>query len=477
MPELTQKILREVLDSIKPRPEEKRRLLAVAKNALRIAGKEAKKVKGKAMLAGSITRDTWLPGKMEFDVFIMLPSSMSEKELEDLGLKFGKKVITDLKGKYRVEYAQHPYVSGDASGVNIDVVPCFDVKDPLKMKSAVDRTPFHVKYIERHLRPAMADQVRLLKQLCKANMMYGADAKTEGFSGYVCELLTIKYGDFLGVLKGTAEWAPGHIIDIEGHFPAKDFHKIKKTFKEQTLILIDPTDSRRNTAAAVSSENFFRLKKIARNFLKAPSKDFFFERAIKPVDEKELIQLQMKRRTELLMIKFSPPDVVPDILWPQLRRFSERLQDILEEVKYEFKVLRRDSYTNEKDLAVVLLEMEVSKLPAVQKRVGPKVSDHDDSMRFVEKYKTQSMTGPFIEENYWVVEVNRKFLSARDKLNDSLSRDAEILKAKGIPNFIADQIPKGFEIVSENEKMMEIISKDPNFGIFLRRYFEKDNLA
>ncbi|HKZ45712.1 MAG TPA: hypothetical protein VJ343_03330, partial [archaeon] len=225
------------------------------------------------------------------------------------------------------------------------------------------------------------------------------------------------------------------------------------------------------------AENFFKFKKIAMGFLEKVSGEFFFEKEFKAISENELIQIQMKRRTELLAVKFAPPSVVPDILWPQLRRLSERLQDILEEVKYEFKVLRRGEYTNEKDLAVVLLEMEISKLPAIQKRVGPKVSDFDDSKRFIEKYKSQALAGPFVEDDHWAVEVNRKFLTARDKLIDSLNKDAKILKAKGIPNFVADQIAKGFEVIYDNEKFMQLIRQDNSFGTFLRRYFEKESLV
>lgn len=158
-----------------------------------------------------------------------------------------------------------------------------------------------------------------------------------------------------------------------------------------------------------------------------------------------------------------------------MRRFAERLQSILEETKYEFKVLRKDCYTNEKDIALVLLEMEISKLPIIQKRVGPMVSDLDDSKRFLEKYK-DALRGPFVEDNFWVAEVKRKFLTAREKLQDSLSEPTNILKAKGIPNYIAEQLKKGFEIFSENVKIVELIEKDNGFGVFLRKYFEKESL-
>jgi tRNA nucleotidyltransferase (CCA-adding enzyme) len=470
------RVLKEVLKKIKPSAEERKSLNSVIRKCLKVAKKEARKFKAKPMIAGSVTRDTWLPGKKEFDVFILFPPKMTVKQLEKRGLEVGKKIIKELKGSFRIEYAQHPYVSGNVEGIEIDIVPCFNVASTENLKSAVDRTPFHVKYLQKNLPLKLSDQVRLLKQFLTANKLYGADAKTEGFSGYVCELFIIKYKSFLNVLKQALNWKPGEIIDLEKFYKKEDFSQLRKMFFKQVLILIDPTDKNRNTAAALSAENFFKFKKLAEEFLKNPREEMFFLREVKPITEKELIEKLLERRTELILIKFSPPEVVPDVLWPQLRRFAERLESILEETKYEFKVLRKDCYTNEKDLAVVLLEMEVSTLPEVQKKVGPEFFDFEDSKRFLEKYKSLAISGPFIEGKNWVVEVKRKFRTAREKLFDSLSVDVSILQAKGIPNRIAEQISKGFEVISDVNRIIELVSKDRDFGIFLRKYFEKESL-
>lgn len=470
------KVLKEVLVEIEPKPEEKKKLADLAKKTLQITNKEAKRYKAKTILAGSLTRGTWLPGKKEFDVFVIFPEKLKLKKLEEYGLKVGKTVIEKMGGKYRIEYAQHPYTSGNIEGVEIDVVPCYDVKSPEKLKSAVDRTPFHVKYIEKNLPKKAVNEVRLLKQFLTSNGIYGADAKTEGFSGYVCELLIIKYKRFVNLLKEAANWEAGETIDLEKFYKKDDYFKLRKNFWNQVLVLIDPTDKNRNTAAAVSGKNFFKFKKLAKEFLQNSNKEMFFERKLKELTEEELILRQMARRTELILIKFNPPDVVPDILWPQLRKFSDRLHSILEEVKYEFKVLGSDVYTNEKDLAVVLLEMEVSKLPKIQIRVGPSIFDLKDAENFLKKYKGNSLAGPYVENNFWVAEIRRKFLTAREKLEDSLRKTAEVLMAKGVPNNIAEELEDGFEIISDNERIVQLIKKDQNFGIFLRKYFEKESL-
>jgi len=474
-----QKVLKEVLDDIRPAADEKRLLHSTAKKVFSVARKEARKFRAKPLIAGSITRDTWLPGKMEFDLFIMFPEKLSGKKFEDAGLKIGKAVFEKMGGSWKVEYAQHPYVSGKIDGVEVDIVPSYDVKSPEQLKSAVDRTPFHVKYLEKHLPLRLSDQVRLLKQFLTANGIYGADAKTQGFSGYLCELLVVRFKNFVGVLQNALKLVPGEVVDIEKFYKKEEHKKLGQMFKEQALIIIDPTDRARNVGAAVSSENFFRLKKIAAEFLQSPSYELFSQRIYSPITENELVLNQIQRRTELILVRFSPPKVVPDILWPQLRRFSERLESILEETEYEFKVLRRDEFTNERDLAVVLLEMEVSKLPGVQKRVGPKVFDLDDSQRFLKKYKGSSVLsgGPFVENGMWTVEIQRKFMAAREKLQDSLMDDVKVLKAKGVPNHIANEIAKGFEIILESRRMMELVKQDSGFGVFLKRYFNPESLV
>ncbi len=471
-----QKILGKALAKAKPKKSEENLLLELSKKTLEIIREKAKKYQAKAILAGSITRNTWLPGKREFDVFILFSPDLPETKLEEYGLLIGRETVKQLKGKFSVEYAQHPYASGLVQGVDIDIVPCYEVESAEKIKSAVDRTPFHVRYIEKNLPSALSDEVRLLKHFLTANKIYGADAKTEGFSGYVCELLTIRYGGFAEVLKAVSKWNASEVIDLENYYKKEEYSQLRKNFKNQPIILIDPTDRNRNTGSPVSAENFLKFRKLAKEFLGRPSENYFSEKKLQPITNKELLRIQTHRKTELLSIKFTPPKVVPDILWPQLRRFAQRLQDILEETKYEFKVLRSDVYSNEKDFAMVLLEMEVNRLPHVQKRIGPSVFDVNDSARFLEKYK-KSLTGPFVEDVNWVVEVKRKFITAHEKLLDTLKKNSEILKAKGIPNYIAEQLVKGFEVISDNKKIVQLIKKDKNFGIFLKKYFEKESLV
>ncbi len=466
-------VLEEVLKKIRPTLEQRKKFNSLSNKILEVTNQRASKYRGKAIIAGSLTRDTWLPSKNEFDVFVIFPKQVSEEDLEKYGLEIGKKVIEDLGGSWRIEYAQHPYVRGSINDIEVDIVPCFEVESGEEIQSAVDRTPFHVKYLDKKLPRQLSDDVRLLKAFLKANEIYGADAKTEGFSGYICELLIINYGRFIDVLQAVDRWLPKEIIDIENYWDEKDYKKLRKNFMDETLIIIDPVDRNRNAAAAVSAENFYKLKKVAREFLEEPKVEMFFKKPVQPLTEKELkLQLQ-NRGTELILIKFGRPDVVPDILWPQLRRAVKRLEGIMHE--YEFQVHRSDCWSDEKDSCVILLEMEISKMPLIDEKIGPYVWKEDNAKDFIKKYDGIAINGPYIRDNTWRAEVKRQWKSAIGKLKDSLSDKEEILEAKGLPNYVASEIVEGFEIL-ENEKISELL-KDKEFGVFLRKYFEKEKLG
>jgi len=182
----------------------------------------------------------------------------------------------------------------------------------------------------------------------------------------------------------------------------------------------------------------------------------------------------LKRGTEILLIKFKPPKVSPDILWPQLRKFAERIASILEERKYEFKVYGKAAYTDENELAIVLLELEVYYLPNVQKIVGPIVFDVKNSKAFLEAHKNP-LVGPYVEDDRWVVEVERRFKTAKEKILDSLSKPVDILKAKGIPSYIAEALSKGFEII-EGLEIEKLLRERRDVGTFFYNYFNKNKL-
>ncbi|MEM5812719.1 MAG: CCA tRNA nucleotidyltransferase [Candidatus Aenigmatarchaeota archaeon] len=491
MPEKSQvlkihQLLTEVLRKITPSEEEQKETKAFIEKVLGVTEKILKPYGLEKTLAGSYMRDTWLPDKKEFDIFIMFPESHTRESLEKTGLEIGRKIAKELGAEYVIAYAEHPYVRArvftksvkeerkiigkarkkeKGSWYDIDIVPCYAVQSAEKIKSAVDRTPFHNRWLSENMSPALAPQVRLLKQFAKGIGIYGSDAKVLGMSGYLCELLIIHYKSFKNFIDQASQWEAGCVlIDIEGHHNERE--AVIKRFRNQPLVVIDPVDPKRNVASSFSPENFTKLVKSCRDFIESPSENFFFPKKEKP-DPKKIKKLLDGRGTRLVGVRFSRPDVIDDIIWPQIRRTSRRIADILKE--NEFVVMGRDCWADQKE-CILIFEMEVWSLPKVRKLVGPFVFSKRHSDEFVAKYSKAGRV--WVEGIYWVAETKREFTTAEEKLRKSLKDTEKNLKSKGIASYPAKSISKKFEIL-EPKEILNLAKKNQEFAEFLQSYFKK----
>ncbi|MDD1745728.1 MAG: CCA tRNA nucleotidyltransferase, partial [Candidatus Methanoperedens sp.] len=250
-----------ILSRIKPKDPEKQKLSALADSLIsRInAIGRAEGLDITAILVGSTARSTWLSGEHDLDIFIMFPPDVSREYLEEKGLYVARKMAAQAQSSEE-RYAEHPYINAVFDGYEVDLVPAFRVASAAEIKSAVDRTPFHNRFVLSSIK-GLEDEVLLLKQFLKGCGVYGSELKTHGFSGYLVELLVIHYGSFMQVLEATREWKPGMKIDIEKH---------ASIAQADPLVMVDPTDPARNVAAALSLDNMCIFIDRAREFLKKP---------------------------------------------------------------------------------------------------------------------------------------------------------------------------------------------------------------
>src|SRR5438034_172422 len=295
-----------VLARIRPSAEEEARIERAVKdllerltNLLRSKGWEAK-----PFLAGSVAKGTHLTGT-EIDVFVAFPPDLPRSDLESRGLALGK--ILE-RGEHR--YAEHPYTRGWHAGFEVEIVPCYRITDATQRMSAVDRTPLHVDYVLGRIKEGQADEIRLLKAWAEGIGVYGAEAKILGFSGYLCELLVLKYGTFRGVLEASLAWRRGLVVELDR--PAG------RSF-EEPLVVIDPVDPNRNVASAVSIEQLATFVHASREYLMNSSERFFFPRPLKPLSIPKLRAAAKRRGGGLLAIAIPAPSVTEDVLYPQLR--------------------------------------------------------------------------------------------------------------------------------------------------------------
>ncbi len=445
----------EILKKIAPSEKEKEKFNKTAGKLLAEVEREVKKIDSRisAALLGSASRNTWLRYEKDMDVFVLFPLEYGKNELEKVVTKMGRKILK----KPEKRYAEHPYVKGFYEDFEVEIVPCYAVESPSQLKSAVDRTPFHDAFVKEHIK-GKENEVRLLKQFLSGISCYGAEAKVEGFSGYLCELLVAKYGSFEEVLKATQNWRRREII----HFGNASDEELREKFPSP-LIFIDPVDANRNVASALSEQKFSKFIFAAKEYLKKPRREFFFPRK-RAVDRKALLKRFKQRGTGLLALTFSKPDVVDDILYTQLKKTLNALKGILE--GRDFCVVGIDCPVSNR--ICIFIELESLEIPAARLHLGPEVNTLHER-KFLEKYESyrDKLTEPFIISSRWAIFLKREN-DAKKFLQDFLSQRK--LEEKGIPSHMAKSLKKGFSIkVNEGAFLEEFLPAlheyfDPRFA-------------
>ncbi|MCJ7767324.1 nucleotidyltransferase domain-containing protein, partial [Candidatus Bathyarchaeota archaeon] len=234
MPAGIDKVCESVLKRVTPTKQERSEIEALARGLERRVASAAKtaKIKAKVRVEGSVAKDTWLSGEPDIDIFMRVPTSTPRKSLGDICLSVAKKAT---EGSRQVErFAEHPYLEAFVEDNRINIVPCYDAKQG-EWQSATDRTPFHTDYMKKHLSLKMRGEVRLLKKLMKGIGVYGAEIKTGGFSGYLCELLVLHYRSFVKTLEAFARLKQRIVVDIEGHYEHRE-NEIALLFNEPLVI-------------------------------------------------------------------------------------------------------------------------------------------------------------------------------------------------------------------------------------------------
>ncbi len=345
---------------------------------------------------GSTARGTWLPGERDVDIFVRFPEEISREELEEIGVAIGREVLPSG----RLEFAEHPYVTAEFEGYSVDLVPCFDVDSGAKIRSSVDRTPFHAEYVRDRLDEELTGDVRVLKRFLRAIGVYGSDLRTEGFSGYLTELLVLEHGGVRELIEAATSWHPPVRFDPADHG--------EESF-DDPLVVIDPTDPGRNVAAVVSAASLASFQHHARDLCDDPDPEKFEMKDREPLSETELRDHLERRRTTPYAVRFPAPDLVEDQLYPQLRTSVQGIADALD--RQGFDPIRATSFADGD--AVLYFDIAVDERPAIERHEGPPVDVEEHARTFFERYVETEAYGPFIEGGRYVVERDREVRSVR----------------------------------------------------------------
>lgn len=379
---------------------------------------------------GSFAKGTWLSKDADIDIFIKFKKDTSEEKFEKISQKIG---FNSLK-KYLpyVRYSQHPYVEAKIKNTKINIVPCYDVKIG-EWKSAADRSPFHTTFMRKSLTSKMKNEVRILKTFLKSNGIYGAEIAKQGFSGYISEVLILEFGSFENLIKSISKIKENQTIG-----------KTSKSF-DTSIVVIDPIDSNRNLAAAISDENIGKFILISRAIKDKPSSGFFKSKKSKT---------SSKFWNNLLVIKFDFKARSPDIIWGQIKRATSSLVTQLE--LGGFTVLRSKSYTDQKKEAYLLFFLESMKISQVYQKKGPEFFREDSTLSFISKNLRNA-------ELVWIGDERKVISLEKRKHSDAESFMKEFLKKNlrvGIPKGLQSDFKKGFKISVGNKNLSKSIKEE-----------------
>ena len=387
---------------------------------------------------GSYPKGTWLPGKADVDIFIKFDKSTSEKKFSEIAKKVGFAALK--KYKPYVRFSEHPYVEAKVKGTKVNVVPCYLVSKG-KWKSAADRTQFHTEFMLENLSGPMKNNVRLLKQFLKNNGLYGAEISQQGFSGYVSEVLVWNFGSFEEVIRAIAKVNPDQVIG-----------KATKKF-DTPISIIDPIDSQRNLAAAISNENIGKFVLLCRRFLKKPSISYF-------KDQKRKSSRVLLKNCIIVSFSYKPRS--PDIIWGQIKRAASTIGTQLE--LGGFKVIKSKAHTDEKKQASLFFLLESIVISKYNVKEGPEFFNEYDSSQFIAKNDKKSLA-VWINKNKKILSLEKRAENdAKKFLTHLLSKE---LDKSGIPKGIKSDIKKGFKILSGGisnksikTQLLELVSTD-----------------
>jgi len=378
---------------------------------------------------GSYAKDTWLAKEADVDIFIKFKKSVSNEKFVEISKKIG---FESMK-KYNpyIRYSEHPYVEARIKKTKINIVPCYDVNLG-EWKSSADRSPFHTKFMQNALTSKMKNEVRILKTFLKLTKIYGAEIAKQGFSGYVSEVLILNFGNFENVIKSIAKIQQNQIIG-----------NASKGF-ETPIIIMDPIDSNRNLAAAISNENIGRFILACRIFQKNPTLQFF-----KP----KISKLSKKNLENVLVVKFNFKMRSPDIIWGQIKRATTSLATQLE--LGGFNVLRSKSYTDEQREAYLFFLLESTEITKNYLKSGPEFFREDDCDSFISKNISKT-------ELMWVGDDKRIISLEKRKYNEVIKFTTNFLKNNlktGIPKGLQSDFKKGFKVFVGNRNLSKSIKE------------------
>lgn len=423
------KLRKEILKEIKPSKEVDTKVRKVANELVNLIN-EASPKEVKVLLTGSFAKSTYIKNDVDFDIFVLYPENYTIDDLQFKTFEWAKMFLEE----WEIAYAQHPYIKGKYKGHQVDIVPSYFLDENsngnIKIKSAVDRTQLHTKYVLSKITDEQRDDVRILKRFLKRIGVYGAEIKTGGFSGYLCELLILKYGSFYNLVTNAArEWKIPVCFDVENK---KSERLLKTLFKKSPLVVVDPVDNKRNVGSPVNDEALSRFIAASHIFFVNPNSEMFFS-SIDLMSEDEIKKEMKERGTNFVVFEFPKPDKSDDILWGELRKTLSAIYDSINLADFNVVHQTAEIYG---DMCYFIYELEHSLMPKVKVQKGPYVRMGNHLENFISK--NMNNLDFFVRDERLCSIRYREFYKIEDLIEDIKKNPVKHGVSKGLLNLITN---------------------------------------
>jgi tRNA nucleotidyltransferase (CCA-adding enzyme) len=172
------------------------------------------------------------------------------------------------------------------------------------------------------------------------------------------------------------------------------------------------------------------------------------------------------RGSSLIFLPLEGIEAVPDVLWGQLYKTQRALRKLAE--LNDFTVIRDAVWSNEKTLSVFTYELEQRDLPRVKKHLGPPVKREKECENFLFKYASNDgvISGPYIENGRWVVELQRNFTDFAVLLREKLQDGGRNI---GVAGLMSRAFQQKLEVLV-NTEVIDVYRVNGDFAEFLTAF-------
>src|SRR3989338_611490 len=356
-------VLEKIKEEIRPDAKKMKEVEDLIKKIALLLKKQ--KLKAKIQAGGSYAKGTFLKNIHDIDLFVAFDLLYKGKDISTLL----EKVLKPLKA-IRLHGSRDYFQI--KKGYSVEIIPVLDIKKATDAENVTDFSLRHVTWMKKEGK-GQEDDIRLAKQFCKAEKIYGAESYLSGFSGHVLDILIIYYKGFLNLLKKSRTWKTQQVIDYYQVHKGKAKLNMNTSKLHSGLIVVDPVQPGRNAAAALSEENMKKFQERAATFLKRPSPDFFIE---KKIDQEAL------KKKKALMINAKTEEGKKDVIGAKAVKVFQYLKNKIAE---SFGIQESGWEWNDHFLMWFIPEQQ--KLSSIQEHEGPPLDKKDHALIFKKKYK------------------------------------------------------------------------------------------